>query len=271
MSFVTIREDLDQGLNDAWNEASKVPGFLLESEARFLGLVAASLNVNGGIVEIGSFKGKSTVMLAKICQRYGLAPIVAIDPHNFNNAELQNRKTSTDSTTYDEFLANLKGAGVFDFVEPHRMYSGDVARSWREPIRLLWIDGDHSYKGAKADFDAFLPHLVPGGVVAFHDALHEFVGPIRVFVEDVLRSDRFGSAGFVGSIAWAQFRPADGELFRKDRKELEKAASPLLDIVKDEAELRGVAKLRFKLRRARVPRSAMRPQDWAYLINRPRS
>jgi predicted O-methyltransferase YrrM len=268
LSFVTIREDLEEALTEAWEEASKVPGFLLEPEGRFLGLVAASLNVDGGIVEVGSFKGKSTVMLAKICQRYGLPRIAAIDPHNFNNAELKKRKTSLDSTTYDEFLANLRSTGVLGWVEPYRAYSYDVSRSWKDPIRLLWIDGDHSYRGAKGDFDAFLPHVVPGGVVAFHDALHEFSGPIRVFVEDVLRSDHFGAAGFVGSIAWSQFRPRDGDLFRKERLELDKLASPVVDILKNEAELRGVAKLKFKLRRAKVPRSPIRPQEWASLINR---
>ena len=51
--------------------------------------------------------------------------------------------------------------------------------------------------------------------MAFHMPLSEFPGPIRVFVEDVLRSDRFGPAGFVQSIAWAQSRPEDGEAFRR--------------------------------------------------------
>ena len=84
-------------------------------------------------------------------------------------------------------------------------------------IRLLWIDGDHTYAGCKEDFDLFSPFLADGGVVAFHDTLNTFEGPIRVFVEEVLRSDRFGACGFVHSISWGQFRPQDGSRYRSQR------------------------------------------------------
>src|SRR4051794_28401284 len=153
-------------------------------------------------------------MLGKVAAHYGLGPVVAIDPHNFNNAELGAHRTSPEASSYDEFLQNVDSAGLRDLVEVHRAYSTDVAAEWTRPISFLWIDGDHTYRGAKADFDGFIGHLLPGGVVAFHDALHEFAGPIRVFVEDVLPSDRFGAAGFVQSIAWAQYRPGDGVRFR---------------------------------------------------------
>src|SRR6202043_3903805 len=128
--------------------------------------------------------------------------------------------------------------------------------SLNRPIRLLWIDGDHSYEGAKKDLDGFLPRLVPGGVVAFHDALNAFPGPIRVFVEDVLRSDRFGPAGFVHLIAWAQFRPEDGHAFREQRSSLARRASRLIPFVKNGNELRGMAKRLYKLNRFLVPHSA---------------
>ncbi|HTX77651.1 MAG TPA: class I SAM-dependent methyltransferase, partial [Terracidiphilus sp.] len=123
--------------------------------------------------------------------------------------------------------------------------------------------GNHTYEGARADFDGFLPHLVPGGVIAFHDALHLFSGPIRVFVEDVLRSDRFGAAGFVGSIAWAQFRPDDGAAFRSQRAYVERPARRLLPFVEGDRDLHGLEKLRYKVARARVPRAPISPQRWA--------
>jgi MMP 1-O-methyltransferase len=267
LSCIEIPRDLENVLDDAWDAARRVPGFLLENEARFLGVIAACVRCEGAVVEIGSFKGKSTVMLAKIAKHYGLGPVVAIDPHNFNSAELQEHRTGPDSSSYDEFLGNLRTAGVSDFVEPHRNYSGEVAAGWNRPIRFLWIDGDHSYRGAKVDFEGFSRFVAPHGVVAFHDALHPFAGPIRVFVEDVLRSNRFGAAGFVHSIAWSQFRPADGELFRTKRAEVEKAAARLIPLVKDERELRGLEKILFKVNRARVPRAAMQAAQWVSLMN----
>jgi len=130
-----------------------------------------------------------------------------------------------------------------------------------------YIDGDHSYEGAKKDLDGFFPHLVSLGVAAFHDALNAFPGPIRVFVEDVLRSDRFGPAGFVHSIAWAQFRPGDGHEFRERRSRLARRASRLIPFVENGNELRGMAKRRYKLNRFRVPHSAIDAGEWASLVD----
>src|SRR6185295_9863918 len=123
----------------------------------------------------------------------------------------------------------------------HRALSSDLARSWDRAIRVLWIDGDHTYAGAKQDLDLFLPHLVDGGIIAFHDVLHSFEGPIRVFVEDVLRSDRFGPAGFCGSIGWAQHRPRAGSAtpFREGRLGLARRASRLIPL-SAERHLRGL-------------------------------
>lgn len=137
---------------------------------------------------------------------------------------------------------------------------------WNRPIRFLWIDGDHTYQGAKTDFDGFFPHVLPQGIVALHDALNVFSGPIRVFVEEMLRSDRFGAAGFVHSIAWSQFCPQDGKRFSAQRAKLERVAAPLIPLVQSDQQLHGLNKIRFKLTRSRVPRAAVRPQQWLSLL-----
>jgi len=268
LARLEIPGDLDSVLDAAWKAAKPIPGFLGESEARLLGTIAASVPRGGVILEIGSFKGKSTVMLGKVAAHYKLGPVVAIDPHNFNNAELEAHRTDPDASSFSEFLHNLAASGVGNLVEAHRAYSTGVAPQWTRPISFLWIDGDHSYPGAKADFDGFARHLLPSAVVAFHDALHEFAGPIRVFVEDVLRSDRFGVAGFVQSIAWAQYRPDDGMRFRSQRAALDRIASPLVPLLSDENELTGLRKLRFKIKRSRVPRGPVSPEAWAALLNK---
>jgi hypothetical protein len=191
-------------------------------------------------------------MLAKVSQRYGLGRVVAVDPHNFNSAELQGLRTAPDTSTFDEFSANILSAGVADFVDARRQYSTGVSKDWKSPIRFLWIDGDHSHLGAKSDFDGFLPYLVPGGVVAFHDTLH------------------FGAAGFVGSIGWAQFRPDDGSLFQNQRASLERLAAPLIPFLGGGGrQPHGIRKILFKLRRSRVPRLPIQPQQWGHLLRPP--
>jgi predicted O-methyltransferase YrrM len=267
LAAIKIPTDLDIVLNDAWEHTRRVPGYLGEEEARFLGLLAACIPAKGAIVEIGSFKGRSTVMLAKVASHYGLGPAIAIDPHN--SPILFDRQSNPEASSYQDFLGSIRAAGVSDHVEFHRAHSADVANFWNRPIRLLWIDGDHTYEGAKKDLDGFLPHLVPGAAVAFHDALNSFPGPIRVFVEDILRSDRFGPAGFVHSIAWAQFRPDDGHVFRQRRSSLARRASRLIPLVQSGGELHGLAKRRFKFHRFLVPHSPINPSKWASLLEGP--
>jgi MMP 1-O-methyltransferase len=268
--MITIPRDLQKVIDEAWAATCTVPGYLLENEARFLGFLAACTPAKGRIVEIGSFKGRSTVMLAKVAAHYDLGQVVAIDPHNYNLSEKARGGADSPArpaSTHDDFLKSLRTADVTEQVEFHHALSKDVSTSWNEAIRLLWIDGDHTYPGAKDDFDGFAPHVNRGGVIALHDALNAFSGPIRVFVDEMLRSNQFAAAGFVHSIAWAQFRPDGGEKFREKRERLARRASRLIPFVKDDIELRGLRKKLYKLHRSRVPRKMPNIAHWATLFD----
>jgi MMP 1-O-methyltransferase len=257
--------DLHQVIESALQLSQKVHGFLAENELRFLGTLAARTPARGVTVEIGSFKGKSTVMLATVAAKYHLGPVVAIDPHE--GFAYLGPNVPQEPPTFDTFLASIKSAGIEHNVEVQRAFSRDAAKNWNRPIRILWIDGDHSYRGCKEDFDLFSPYLADGAVVAFHDTLNSFEGPIRVFVEDILRSDRFGPAGFVHSIAWSQFRPTDGTAFRKSRAALEKRSAKLIPFVLNGAEPKGLRKRAYKFWRSRIPRKPITPENWLTLIS----
>jgi predicted O-methyltransferase YrrM len=251
--MLAIPPDLDEELEKAWRLTDRTPGFLGESEARFLGLLAACVPTRGTIVEIGSFKGKSTVMLASVAAHYGLGPVIAIDPHTA--PAVTDAKIAPGSSTFE--------GGV----EIHRAYSREAAKGWNRPIRLLWIDGDHTFEGTREDFELFSPYLSNGAVVAMHDALHAYEGPVRVFVEQILRSDKFGPAGFVQSVAWAQYRPNDGASFRKNRQQLAARAERLLPFLANARPFRGLTKLRYKLARSRVPRAPISPGAWSAMLS----
>ena len=240
-------------------------GFLTEREARFLALAAACAPGKGTILEIGSFKGKSTVGLASIAARYGLGKVVTVDPHTAPSVTDPDLEGQTSS--WEDFRATLRTAGVEDSVEIHRALSRDLARGWTRPIRLLWIDGDHTYAGAKEDIDLFRRHLAAGAIVALHDVLHTFEGPIRVFVEELLASDDFGPAGLCGSIGWAQYRPRGSGRWRDSREALRRRAARLIPLVKRGRELRGLAKLQYKLFRALVPHAAVEPATWVRAVS----
>ena len=263
--MIRLPPDLEKVIESAWQKTQDIPGFLGENEARFLGILAACVPAEGLIVEIGSFKGKSTVMIASVAAHYGLGPVVAIDPHTAPSST--DPALGTASSTFDDFQASLKSAALCEYVESHREFSSVVAKEWNRPIRMLWIDGDHTFRGAKEDFALFSRHLVNGAVVALHDALNAFEGPIRVFVEEILRSDRYGPAGVVQSTAWGQFRPKDGKDFRELRSKIERRARRILPFVSSGTSLRGLRKIGFKLVRSRVPRAAITPREWAELVS----
>jgi len=243
--------------------AAAASGYIGETELRGLLMLAAAAPVAAGrpevMVEIGSFKGKSAVALATFAQQRGLPPLVSIDPHT---APSVTDPGLPETSSFEAFTAALAAAGVSQQVEVHRQRSQEAAVGWQRPIGLLWIDGDHTWEGARSDFDLFSPFLVPGAFVALHDSLHFFEGPIRVFVECMLSDDRFGPAGFLHSIAWAQYRPADGARWRGERARLARRARRLLPRVTPPAEFSGINKLRHKLACARIPHRVPTPKVW---------
>jgi len=174
-------------------DIQKLPGMLSNSEVECLFHLGQFNECQGVIVEIGSWKGKSTVTLALGAAKAHDENIYAIDPH----LVMQEEKYFTD--TKAEFLANLQAAGVADRVVPMIMTSEAAAQGWQRPVRLLWIDGDHRYASANLDFLLWEPHLVEGGILAMHDTIRK-PGPKKVLWEQVFRSNRFQEIAIVDNI-----------------------------------------------------------------------
>ena len=117
-------------------------------------------------VEIGSARGKTACAVGLALRRNGGGKLYAIDPHSVTT---WNDKDSVDS--FAIINAHLQKAELTEWVEIVRKTSGDAAKGWNKKIDLIFIDGDHSYEGVKADWELFLPHLSEFGVVVFHDTL----------------------------------------------------------------------------------------------------
>jgi predicted O-methyltransferase YrrM len=118
------------------------------------------------VVEIGSARGRSTCFIGKALKENGVGKLYAIDPHT------QTAWNDVDSIdTFQILNSNISHLGLNDVVKILRDTSDNVARNWQTEIDLLFIDGDHSYEGARKDWDLFSPFVRPFGSVIFHDTL----------------------------------------------------------------------------------------------------
>src|SRR6476660_3727687 len=258
---------IEEVINAAWPRVAATTGYLSEREARFLMAAAALSPAEGKNLEIGSFKGRSTVGIAYVTRELGLGKGVAVDPHTSPASTDPDLRRVGQTTSYDDFVANLRSAGVLDQVEIKRAYSHDLAREWNEPLRFLWIDGDHTYEGAKADLEMFKPFLADGAIVAMHDVLGTFEGALRVYVEEVLDSDDFGPAGFSGSIGWAQYRPRDGARFRWRRRILAIPSRKLIPVARRaDRGLHGWNKFLYKFWRPLAPHGSVSVKRLAHIL-----
>lgn len=177
-----------------------IDGWLTDAEGEFLYNSARSCKGKGLIVEIGSWRGKSTIWLAKGSKARSNVKIYAIDPHK---GSLEHKRYG-EVSTFEEFRANIKKTDVEDVVVPVLKTSEDARQDWGgKPIELLWIDGAHEYEMVKLDFDLWSPCLIEGGIIAFHDTIG-WPGPGKVVKDEIYNSHHFANVGFVGSITYAQ-------------------------------------------------------------------
>ena len=167
-----------------------IEGWLEDEEADLLigalsGAVS-TLNNASAIVEVGSYCGRSTVVLASVLQSLQTekAKVYAIDPHDGRLGALD-QGIKQFAPSLEKFQRNIAAAGLTTFVETIRSHSFNV--QWDKPICFLLIDGLHDYANVARDFYKFEPWLVSGGYIAFHDYADYYPGVVA-FVSEILAS-----------------------------------------------------------------------------------
>ena len=169
-----------------------IEGFINDNEAEYLCMLAEKCG--GTIVEIGSWKGKSTVYLALGSKTGSGGKVYSIDPHR-DAPDYTGAFGAED--TEPIFRENIKRAGVDDIVIPMVMRSEEAVKGWAEPISLLWIDGAHDYENVKKDFLLWEPYLKEGGIIAFDDAINPRFPDVRKVVNEyILPSSKFSDVHF---------------------------------------------------------------------------
>ncbi len=111
---------------------------------------------DGSIVNIGYFQGGSSIILAAGSKFSKREKVFAFDIEEYPRS----KKFITEND-------------LEDWIIFEKECSLEAAKKWakkeKNGVRLLLIDGDHSYQGCKDDIQSWSPVLVSGGVIAIHD------------------------------------------------------------------------------------------------------
>jgi predicted O-methyltransferase YrrM len=180
----------DREFRRHWPPIDAIEGWLLPEEGAWLFRAARSLPRMANIVEIGSFKGRSTCCLALGCR--------GTDRRVFAVDTFDGGPDLPKADLLPDFSSNLERMGLSRNVETMVGFSTQVSSKWDKPIHLLFIDGSHSYEDVLADFHGFFPFVVSGGIVAFHDVTEAWPGVLRAFNEIRSRVTRIGHCAGLG-------------------------------------------------------------------------
>jgi hypothetical protein len=162
--------NLPATFEEVFASVAGVQGWMTRGQAWRLWQRVQTLRPGDQVVEIGSFHGRSMIVLASGAPA-GVR-LVAIDPHGGNDRGPQEirgfeREAEAD---FRQFHRNLAAAGVADRVRHVRQFSDAALDEVAGPIALLYIDGAHRYTPALADIRRWGDRVPRGGTMLIHDS-----------------------------------------------------------------------------------------------------
>lgn len=192
----------------ALDRIAGVEGWLSDAQARRLWDRASALRAPATVVEIGSFQGRSTIVLASAVGD-GIE-VVAIDPHAGNDRGPQEIAGFEAEAADDNrrFEANLASAGVRERVRHVRRFSHEALGDVDGEIDLLYIDGAHRFGPALDDIRRWGDRVAAGGTLLIHDSFSS-IGVTLAILASLFTSRAWTYVGRSGSMTeYRRERPA---------------------------------------------------------------
>lgn len=193
--------------------SEQIPGWTRGEQAAELARVSFQQGENAVVVEIGSFMGSGTVLLAGARAARGTGRVYTVDRFDCSGDafSVPHYRRIFDAagggSLRSHFEDSIRRARLSPWVEVHQGDASDIAATWVTPIDLLYLDGDQSRAGARAAYDSWSPFLKPGGVIAIHNTNpdNNQVGHdgSRYLVETVIYPPLYSNIRRVGAITFA--------------------------------------------------------------------
>ncbi|MER7678958.1 class I SAM-dependent methyltransferase [Streptomyces sp. NPDC096934] len=176
-------------------EAAK--GFMpVEEGLALYGAAVEAARLGLPLLEVGTYCGRSTVLLADAARAAGVTAIT-VDHHRGSEEQQPGWEYHDPSTvdpeiglmdTLPAFRRTLHRAGLEEHVVAVVGRSPQIAAFWGTPLGLVFIDGGHTDEHASGDYEGWAPHVAEGGLLLIHDVFpepaDEFTGqaPYRVYL-----------------------------------------------------------------------------------------
>lgn len=186
--------------DSAFARASEIEGWLSEPQARRLWDAAGRVPRGGLLVEIGSFRGRSAIVMASVLADG--ARLVAIDPHAGGDRGPQEIAAEAERGEADNvaFHRNITAAGVGSRVEHVRAMSSDAHAAVSEPIDVLYVDGAHRFAPARDDLVRWGNRVRDGGTMLVHDSFSS-IGVTLATLATITFGSRWRYVGRTSSLA----------------------------------------------------------------------
>lgn len=153
----------------------------------FLDIIKEYNKNNLVVAEIGTYVGATTVKAASLVKHFK-GNYIAIDwfQGSPGTEGVHYNSTLDNKPVFDIFMDNIKEVGVDDIVKVYNTTSLEAANLIPDKsLDICFIDADHKYNAIKADINAYLPKIKPGGIICGHD----FEPPAINFIDHITETE----------------------------------------------------------------------------------
>ena len=154
-------------------------------EAGLLYWIARNWPVEGPVIELGSFAGKSTIVLASTGRKVHAVDAWSLevdDPSAYHKKSIK-----SGEIIFRDFFQNLAKSNVATSVTVHRGLTNDVVLTWKEQAALLFIDAGHTYTNLRDDLANWTPFLHQNGILLIHDVVGSSHPGVKRAASELLR------------------------------------------------------------------------------------